>query len=164
MLDADAIDDPFGVLKNATSLLLMHHPLGWQSRRAQAEFKSAVYAPGRFAACLHGHMHTAWQDVVSGGDGVTRAYFQAPSLLGLETSLGLGDRLGLATPGHIRAVRGTCLGPILAQQSIREMERTNRTPDDVMDDATWGVLQEGWREGFGSDADHLDSHEPSDSL
>ena len=81
--------------------------------------------------------------------------FLAPSLLGLKTSLGLGDRLGLATPGHIRAVRGTCLGPILAQQSIREMERTNRTPDDVMDDATWGVLQEGWREGFGSDADHL---------
>ncbi len=81
--------------------------------------------------------------------------FLAPSLLGLETSLGLGDRLGLATSGHIRAIRGTCLGPILAQQSIREMERTNRTPDDVMDDATWGVLQEGYREGFGSDADHL---------
>jgi hypothetical protein len=24
-----------------------------------------------------------------------------------------------------------------------------------MDDATWGVFQEGWREGFGADADHL---------
>ena len=89
--------------------------------------------------------------------------FLAPSLLGLETSLGLGDRLGLATPGHIRAIRGTCLGPILAQQSIREMERTNRTPDDVMDAATWGVLQEGYREGFGSDADHLKTKDDIDA-
>ena len=28
----------------------------------------------------------------------------APKCLGLATSAGLGDRLGLATPGHIRAV------------------------------------------------------------
>ncbi len=45
--------------------------------------------------------------------------------------------------------------PILAQQSIREMERTHRTAENVMDAATWGVFQVGWREGFGSDADHL---------
>jgi len=81
--------------------------------------------------------------------------FLAPSLVGLRTSLGLGDRLGLATPGHIRAVRGTGVAPVLAQQSIREMARTRRTPDEVMDAATWGVLQEGYRGGFGSDADHL---------
>jgi len=81
--------------------------------------------------------------------------FLAPSLVGLRTSLGLGDRLGLATPGHIRAVRGTGVAPVLAQQSIREMARTHRTPDEVMDAATWGVLQEGYRDGFGSDADHL---------
>ncbi|HAU36278.1 MAG TPA: hypothetical protein DCX07_00990 [Phycisphaerales bacterium] len=79
----------------------------------------------------------------------------APRCLGLATSVGLGDRLGLATPGHIRAVRGTGLAPILAQQSIREMTRTQRTPDEVMDAATWGVLQEGFREPFGADADHL---------
>ncbi len=78
-----------------------------------------------------------------------------PTLVGLRTSLGLGDRLGLATPGHIRAIRGAGVAPILAQQSIREMTRTHRTPDEVMDAATWGVLQEGYREGFGSDADHL---------
>ena len=79
----------------------------------------------------------------------------APGCVGLATSVGLGDRLGLATPGHIRAVRGTGLAPVLAQQSIREMTRTGRTPDQVMDAATWGVLQEGFRDGFGSDADHL---------
>ena len=83
----------------------------------------------------------------------------APSLLGLSPSFGFGDRLGLATPGHIRAIRGEGEGfplkPIFAQQSIREMTRTGRTPQQVMDDATWGVLQEGWQGGFGSDADHV---------
>ncbi|MFB3891330.1 MAG: tagaturonate epimerase family protein [Phycisphaerae bacterium] len=89
----------------------------------------------------------------------------APVCLGLATSAGLGDRLGLATPGHIRAMRssGQGLRPILAQQSIREMTRTQRTPEEVMDCATWGVLQEGWREGFGSDADHLQQPEGIDS-
>ncbi|NIA21058.1 MAG: hypothetical protein GWP05_03585 [Anaerolineaceae bacterium] len=79
----------------------------------------------------------------------------APRLIALSTSIGLGDRLGLATPGHLRAVRGSGLACILAQQSIREMTRTRRSPEEVMDCATWGVLQEGFRDGFGADADHL---------
>jgi hypothetical protein len=80
-----------------------------------------------------------------------------PKPLGLQTSAGLGDRLGLATPGHVRAVRaaGGTIAPIFAQQSIREMTRTNRTPQQVMDDAIWGIFQEGWRESVGADADHL---------
>lgn len=83
-----------------------------------------------------------------------------PQTLGLRTSAGMGDRLGLATPGHVRAVRaaqrsGGNIAPIFAQQSIREMTRTGRTPQQVMDDATWGIFQEGWRDGVGADADHL---------
>ena len=80
-----------------------------------------------------------------------------PQVLGLQTSVGLGDRLGLATPGHLRALRavGGNLAPIPAQQSIREMGRTGRSPQQVMDDAMWGVFSEGWRAGFGADADHL---------
>ncbi|HET7270862.1 MAG TPA: tagaturonate epimerase family protein [Rubrobacter sp.] len=80
-----------------------------------------------------------------------------PRPLGTGTSAGFGDRLGLATPGHVRALRaaGGGLAPIFAQQSIREMERTGRSPQEVMDDATWGVFAEGWRDGFGADADHL---------
>src|SRR5512145_1420433 len=76
---------------------------------------------------------------------------------GLKTSAGLGDRLGLATPGHVRAVvaTGSKLAPIFAQQSIREMVRTGRTPQQVMDDATWGIFAEGWTAGVGADADHL---------
>lgn len=82
----------------------------------------------------------------------------APVTGGLALSAGLGDRLGVATPGHVRAIRAAGgIFPIYAQQSIREMERTQRTPDDVMDDATWGVLQEGWTQGYGADADHLKS-------
>jgi hypothetical protein len=76
--------------------------------------------------------------------------------LGLKKSAGCGDRLGLATPGHVRAVRQfSGIAPIFAQQSVRENARTGRTPQQVLDDATWGVFQEGWREPWGTDADHL---------
>lgn len=80
-----------------------------------------------------------------------------PIVLGLQTGAGLGDRLGLATPGHLRAVReaGGQIIPLPAQQSIREMSRTGRTPQQVLDDAMWAVFAEGWRSGFGADADHL---------
>ena len=80
-----------------------------------------------------------------------------PRTLGLCTSAGFGDRLGLATPGHIHALRavGGAIAPIFAQQSIREMARTGRSPQQVLDDAMWAVFAEGWRDGYGADADHL---------
>lgn len=86
----------------------------------------------------------------------------SPVPLGLSTSAGFGDRLGLATPGHIHALRlvtepGTQspVAPIFAQQSIREMDRTGRSARGVLDDATWGAFQAGWNEPVGADADHL---------
>jgi len=82
--------------------------------------------------------------------------YTAPQVLGLRKSAGCGDRLGLATPGHVQAVRQfSGIAPIFAQQSVRENARTGRTPQQVLDDATWGVFQEGWREPWGADADHL---------
>jgi len=82
--------------------------------------------------------------------------YTAPQVLGLRKSAGCGDRLGLATPGHVRAVRQLSgIAPVFAQQSVRENARTGRTPQQVLDDATWGVFQEGWREPWGADADHL---------
>jgi hypothetical protein len=54
----------------------------------------------------------------------------------------------------VRAAGGD-IAPIFAQQSIREMARTGRTPRQVMDDATWGAFAEGWRGIQGADADHL---------
>ena len=86
----------------------------------------------------------------------------SPELVGVRNSYGLGDRLGVANPAHLRQIRHTNLKPVLAQQSIREMERTERTPDEVMDTATWAALQEGYTEGFGADADHLKTPEHID--
>ncbi len=78
-----------------------------------------------------------------------------PKTVGLQTSFGAGDRIGVATPGHIRALKQYNIVPVIAQQSIREMNRTVRTSEEVMDDVTWAVFQEGYKDGFGSDADHL---------
>ena len=70
-------------------------------------------------------------------------------------TVGLGDRLGLATPGHVRAIAGFGVFPIFAQQSIRELNLTSRTFEDVIASAAFGVMQEGYKGGYGADGDHL---------
>ena len=82
--------------------------------------------------------------------------------LGLEPSFGFGDRIGLATPGHVEAMKrsGAGVRPIFPQQSIREMTRTGRTAVDVMRDALQGMQSASWTAGSGADADHL--KEPED--
>jgi tagaturonate epimerase len=75
--------------------------------------------------------------------------------ISLAPSFGFGDRLGLATPGHITAVSGTKFAPIFAQQSVRENTRTGRTPQQVMDDAKRAVDVAKWESPWGADADHL---------
>jgi tagaturonate epimerase len=79
------------------------------------------------------------------------------SPIGLSPSFGFGDRLGLATPGHIAALRDSALDifPIFAQQSARENARTRRTPQQVMDDARRAVEAAKWDAPWGADADHL---------
>lgn len=77
--------------------------------------------------------------------------------LGLRPSFGFGDRLGLATPGHIAAVKGTFFNPVFAQQSVRENVRTGRTPQEVIDTAKNAVESAGWEGDWGADADHLKS-------
>lgn len=78
-----------------------------------------------------------------------------PQILGTQRSFGFGDRLGLATPGHIEAVRGSSFLPVFAQQSIREMERTDRTPAQVMECAVRAIQSSGYDGPWGADADHL---------
>jgi hypothetical protein len=87
-----------------------------------------------------------------------------PTRFGLQTSAGFGDRLGLATPGHVRALKtvDAAINPVFAQQSIREMGRCHRTPRNVLDDATWGAFQAGWTKSVGGDADHLEQPEDID--
>jgi hypothetical protein len=77
--------------------------------------------------------------------------------LGLAPSFGFGDRLGCATPGHVAALlhAGRGIAPIFAQQSIREMTRTGRSPQQVMDDALRGAAEAGFSGPTGADADHL---------
>lgn len=74
-------------------------------------------------------------------------------------SFGFGDRLGLATPGHVRALEGARVFPVFAQQSMRENDRTGRDFSQVLTDAVFGALQEGYQKGFSADADHLKSVE-----
>src|SRR5699024_4302465 len=74
-------------------------------------------------------------------------------------SIGLGDRLGIASPGHLRLTKKYDFFPVIAQQSIRELELTGRTYSDVLDSSTWAVFQEGYENGYGFDGDHLKKDE-----
>jgi hypothetical protein len=77
------------------------------------------------------------------------------SLADRQTTLGCGDRLGRATPGHLRALRKYRVSPVLAQQSVRELSLTGRTFQSVVDDAAFLVFQCGYTDGYGADGDHL---------
>lgn len=80
--------------------------------------------------------------------------------IGLTPSFGAGDRLGLAGAAHIQAAREAGernFALILAQQSMREMARTERTPQQVLDAATWAAFEENFTQPWGADADHLKS-------
>lgn len=81
--------------------------------------------------------------------------FLNPSFCGLQSSFGTGDRLGIATPAHLQAFQGKDIFPILAQQSVREMARTERNWQKVLDDAIWGCFEAGYEGPFGADADHV---------
>jgi hypothetical protein len=86
--------------------------------------------------------------------------FTAPvPVAGNGVTFGLGDRLGLAGCGHLRAVRGFDAMPVLAQQSVRELELMGRDYGQVLDAATWAVFREGFRRPWGADGDHLKSEE-----
>ncbi|MEM1354565.1 MAG: tagaturonate epimerase family protein [Planctomycetota bacterium] len=88
----------------------------------------------------------------------------APVTLGIAASFGFGDRIGLATPGHVLAMKeaGQGIAPIYPQQSIREMARTVREPVAVMSEAMDAALASGWDGPIGADADHLKTPEDVD--
>ncbi|NLM01568.1 MAG: hypothetical protein GX220_08990 [Treponema sp.] len=82
--------------------------------------------------------------------------FTAPiPVLREKRSMGVGDRLGIAAHGHIRCFNDYDAYPILAQQSIRELNLTNRTYENVLDCASYAVFRDGFKRGFGADGDHL---------
>lgn len=81
----------------------------------------------------------------------------APTVLGMAPSIGCGDRLGRATPGHVAALReaGGPIRGIFAQQSIREMTRTQRSPESVVQAAVDALTALDYQEDWSADADHL---------
>ena len=110
-------------------------------------FTGAVLEDGKFLAPLTHENAQALRKLFP---------FTAPVRgLSKEWSFGAGDRLGIATPGHIRVFEGYDIFPVFAQQSIRELNLTNRTYEDVLDAATFAVFREGFKKGFGADGDHL---------
>lgn len=78
-----------------------------------------------------------------------------PSVCNKDASFGTGDRLGMVSAAHLEADRKYPAFPVIAQQSPRELEKTNRTFKSVMLDAVMGVLESGYEGAFGADADHI---------
>src|SRR4030043_2333015 len=84
-------------------------------------------------------------------------YTRPVSLQKCPFTIGAGDRLGVATPGHLRAIEKFNASPVLAQQSVRENGQTGRDFKEVIRDAAWSVFQENYQKGYGADGDHLKS-------
>ena len=83
-----------------------------------------------------------------------------PQVLGVRRSFGFGDRLGVATPGHLAALAAhPGFAPVFAQQSVRELTRTGRTPQDVIGTAISAISGARFRHPWGADADRL-RHSP----
>ena len=118
---------------------------------AELGFKGSDLGNGKFKAPLS-HENA----------GVLRKLFPftAPARgLSKPMSFGLGDRLGIATSGHIDLFKDKEVFPIFAQQSIRELNLTGRTYEEVLDAVTFAVFREGYKKGFGADGDHLKTAE-----
>ena len=75
-------------------------------------------------------------------------------------TMGLGDRLGLATPGHVRAIAGH--GRLPGAGAAVHPRADAHEPHVCGRDrrgGTFGVFQEGYRDGYGADGDHLKTKE-----
>jgi len=165
---ASALSDLSGLRVYTRSISCARNAVFFLGRKRSDKSLGIVHSdsnsPGGFPLGFHGssqkinidgHSLTLCETTPANAAALRSVFsFLVPHPLGLKKSAGCGDRLGLATPGHIRAIRRSSMAPILAQQSIRENARTGRAPQQVMDDAMWGVFQEGWQDGFGADAYH----------
>lgn len=68
------------------SILILHHPPSWLSKRSRKLLEQDIAPPGRFVACLFGHMHGHRSETTIGSSGEPRRYLQGSSLFGLEHS------------------------------------------------------------------------------
>jgi len=138
-------------------LCMIHH----EGKRALAVFnRDSLGFSGHLLSS--GNVHV-WLCPLSHGNAVQlrkKVDNTGPSTLkGRAVTFGVGDRLGIATPGHIRILRRFAVTPVFAQQSPRELELAGRSYSDIVDPATWAVFQEGYVGPWGADGDHLKSVE-----
>lgn len=82
-----------------------------------------------------------------------------PVLSSYKCTFGVGDRLGRATPGHLKIFTRYDAVPVLAQQSMRELSLTGRDYQSIIDDVSFFVFREGYEGGYGADGDHLKNSE-----
>ncbi len=80
-----------------------------------------------------------------------------PTALGGGPIVSFGDRLGAACAGHLRAIQEVeaKIAPALALLRVDEVAAVGRLAHEVIDAATWGCFQEGYRKGFVAEADNL---------
>lgn len=88
-------------------------------------------------------------------DAIRELFDLKPKTCTKKTSFGFGDRLGIATAAHAQVAKNYDLFPIFAQQSVRELSRTQRTFKDALESAVWGLFESGYDGTFGADADHV---------
>ena len=116
--------------------------LGFEGEKVTAEGREKILAPLNHANAEKMRSLYPWT---------------SPSrVLDRDKTMGVGDRLGIATDGHLRVFKKyTEITPILSQQSIRELNLTNRTFSDVIDSASFAVFRCGYKSGWGADGDHV---------
>jgi hypothetical protein len=138
--------------------ILFMFKAGTQKRLMVAGDNSAIFAELDGASLSQNGITFKDCPLTIANSQIIRKYFSftnPASLANHPITIGLGDRLGLATPGHLRLLKGSTLRPVLAQQSTRELFLTGRSFPAVLADVVWGVFQEGYRDGYGADGDHL---------
>lgn len=77
------------------------------------------------------------------------------SKINKDASFGFGDRIGIGTRIHAELAKKYDIFPIFAQQSGREISKIGRNCQNVLKNASAGVLQSGYNGPWGADADHI---------
>lgn len=77
-----------------------------------------------------------------------------PSTLGVQRSLGFGDRFGFASRAHLAVSREAKFAPVFAQQSSAELTQSGRSPAEVL-----VAVEPGSLEVWGADADQVSTPE-----
>ena len=112
----------------------IHEANGIRVYMAEEAGVTSIYAEGDLGFCaekkeIDGKTVYVAAKTHENADVLRRLFpFTAPCrVLGKERSFGVGDRLGIATPGHIAVFEKYDAYPVLAQQSMRELTLTDRT-------------------------------------